>query len=256
MSLAFLAKGAVALIAVLCLTYRVYTRRPLCQMRSLRDFHSDDAGAAVALDFTMTILVYFPIIMCTIQFILILNAFQFVKYASYIGARSAVVVIPEEYSDGGRNQMSASKKDTIREACAFAVSPVSPTSAAFPGAAAGAQSARYYREIMALSRPVFLQKLSGDFARYDMWGAKFGNALSQVEIEVRGDADGKFETFDPVSVEVIYDFKLTMPFAADILEDSGLDKSVRLRATTVMMNEGSGEKPTDHPSLISEDLNQ
>src|SRR5690606_10072377 len=107
-----------------------------------------------------------------------------VKYASFCAARSACVVIPEAYEDGGPNQLSDLKKKTIKEAAAFALSPVSPTGGLLPGAQALAYSAEYWVGIQLISQPVLQRHLSGSFARWDIWAAKFGSALLQTDVEL------------------------------------------------------------------------
>ena len=84
-------------------------------LRSLREFVKDENGGAGALDFVLTTAFYLPIIMGTIQFILILNAYQFVKYPAFCATRSAIVVLPETYPDAGRNEFSEEKRITIEE---------------------------------------------------------------------------------------------------------------------------------------------
>jgi hypothetical protein len=209
--------------------------------RGLRSFLADEKGAAGALDFVATFPFALAIVMTTIQFLLVLNAYLFVRYASYYAARSACVVIPESTQGGERNEPTSAKKEIIREAAALAVSPVSPTRAM---AGLGALGAKYYRGVQAISLPVAAGASS--YSRFSVLTAKFSNALVQTEARMR-DAPGRYDTFDPVAVEVTYYFHLGLPFAQKILSDGSnrLGKTVTLRSTCVMMNEGATEKPSE-----------
>ena len=250
-------------------------RTPARRQLSLLDFLRDEEAAVGAVDFILTTMAFFPIVMCTIQFIMILNAYQFVKYAAYFATRSAIVVIPEAYQDGGRNTLSNQKKETIRQAAAWAVSPVSPTKDKVSPLALGyrAYSSRYYKQIFMMK---FLAKTRGQFARHDMWDHKYDNAYLQTTIKVLPESKRSFKEFDGVTVEVTYKFHLSLPFARHILNDnqafslmeplrlpsflrsrwnagprsflSGdplLGPYAKLSARCVMMNEGLGEKPSD-----------
>ncbi len=231
---------AVLLVCGYCLGRNWYTKAGAG--RSWREFFRDDRGGAGAMDFSMTTIFYLPIIMCTIQFVLILNAYLFTKYSSYCAARCACVVIPEA-ADGGRNELSAQKRQVILEAAAFAVSPVSPTRAM--SGAGDVRSAKYLKGIHEIAEPVLSGYLAGGFARYDMWDAKFGNALVQTEVQLpSGD---QYDVFAPVTVDVKYEYNLSLPFARQILRDgtNALGPYCTLGSRCVMMNEGSGEKPSD-----------
>lgn len=212
--------------------------------RSIYTFWTDENGASGTIDLALTSAVYLPIVMCTVQFFFILNAYQFVKYSSYCAARAAIVVIPES-DDGGRNKLSDGKKEVIREAAAFALSPVSPTVARVGGAASTAQNTTYAKGIETVSQPVLSQRISSGHARHDMWWAKYGNALDQTEIEVKSGAS--YNLFDAVVVEVSYEYCLTLPFAKRLLRQgsNALGGYRTLRSRCVMMNEGAGEKPSD-----------
>ena len=231
---------AVLLVCGFCLgrNWRAQAR----PSRSWRDFMRDDRGGAGAMDFSMTVIFYLPVIMCTIQFVLILNAFLFTKYSSYCAARCACVVIPEN-EDGGRNQLSGEKKQKIQEAAAFAVSPVSPTR--HMGGARDASSSKYIKGIHQIAQPVLSSRLAGGFARYDMWDAKFGNALAQTEVKLP--AGDRYDVFDPVTVDVKYEYNLSLPFARQILREgvNALGSYCTLGSRCVILNEGSGEKPSD-----------
>jgi len=269
------------------LLWRFHATRPAAPAprRTLRDFVRDDEAGAGALDFVLTFTFFFPVVMMTVQMLLVFNAYLFVKYAAFYAARSAIVTIPEDYSSTykngkhkeERNVLGPGKRQTIREAAAWAVSPVSPmkanvvTFANFsrniskdaasvgldPGDGLGnsmkkplsfdlkwlAYMTRNYPGIFVLNQlPLYLGSgrsfgsLTGglgnfvginvtEFARFDMWEHKVGNALVQTTVEFY-DADGKkispnheFGATDPVIVEVNYRFRLAMPIARQLLKD-------------------------------------
>ncbi|GMV92588.1 MAG: hypothetical protein AMXMBFR82_23660 [Candidatus Hydrogenedentota bacterium] len=212
--------------------------------RNFAAFLGDENGASGSLDFAMTSIVYLPIVMCTVQFFLLLNAYQFVKYSSYYAARAAIVVIPES-SGGERNELTSAKEEIIREAAAFAVSPVSPTTAKVGGADASGRNATYAEGIEVIAGPVLSRRVVGQYARSDMWWTKYGNALAQTDVRVLSGTS--YGVFDPVVVEVVYEYHLNLPFANRLLRqgENALGGYAVLRSRCVMMNEGSGEKPSD-----------
>lgn len=239
-------RAALILAVSTPVVFRMMRRAPR-RVLSLREFHSDEAGAAGSLDFVLTTTFFLPIVFTIMQFLMLLNAWQFVKYASYYAARSACVVIPESYPDGARNAVSPKKLETIREAAAFAVSPVSPTVAMSPGGTAALMNARHYRGVMAIAAPLLAGGNLSAYARSDMWHAKSGNALYQTRVELLDQPPFQYAAFDPVVVRVEYDFRLAMPFAGVMLgaPRNAMGYYLPLSSTCVMMNEGTGEKPSD-----------
>jgi hypothetical protein len=196
--------------------------------------------------------------MCTIQFILILNAYQYVKYGAYYAARSAAVVIPEARENEGRNQLGPKKNEIVREAAAWAISPVSPTVEAVSVMPPTFQAYRseYYAGIKAITAPILRRQALSPNAKYGFWEFKYGNAYAQTQVEIIKDQNqSDILPGDPVVVDVKYKFYLAWPLANVILRDwrSAFDYRLKgqnyctLAAKCTMINEGWGDRPSHFP---------
>lgn len=244
--------GVVIFLGLLC-----FVRRSSSSAKrdaSLSAFLTDDRGGVFALDFILTTMWYFPVVMCTIQFFMAINAYLFVKYAAFSAARSASVIIPEEISGETYNEFRKGRKkhELILESAILAVSPVSPmteTLAGFPQLS-GATKPDEARGIGTATTSILLTQGRSPHARYDIWPLKYWNACTQTSVEIL-EARNRTHSFKPgdaVTVEVTYRFHLSWPLADEILRDRwsfGFGGNYRtLSARCTMINEGWADRPS------------
>lgn len=229
----------------------------------------DESGTAM-MEFALLLPILLTLALFITQSTLVMGANIFVHYAAFASARTAIVQIPAAYSDDEANLVTpgdgSTKHEAIKQAAVMALLPIG-------GQADG--GGEYDADAVA-------DGFSAFYAAYGSseppWIANFVarrvNYVSQhthvrlyrpfvvggvgVEFE---EVDGtfEFEPKDPVTVEVLHGFYLSVPYASwafsdDKLEydDEGVgggDRIMTLKATATLTLEGITDELPPEPEL-------
>lgn len=229
---------------------------------------SDDSGTA-----TMEFCLAFPIVLflclVLVQFTLLMVGNQFVHYAAFAATRSAIVYIPQDYSNAGepRNtivpQKGGNKYDAIRAAAYIAVAPVCGKWEDNPeGLRVGeyVDGLRAYYTSQGADVPRWVETLAATRLRYAA-----ANTDVQIMETVQGDGGVEyyditgaydFYNFGPreaVTVRVQHRLNLSVPYVRSFFADGELDggrgKYALVSAHYTLTNEGINPELPGPPDL-------
>jgi Flp pilus assembly protein TadG len=260
--LAILLVGTVLLILGVRALVRLRRRQPPAQ----RSLAGDQSGSAM-MEFVLVFPIVLFLILLLTQTTLVMAGNLYVHYAAFTAARSAVVVIPADYSaqDGEPSNTitpapNFAKYDRIRLAAVWALVPVSGKLAAgTPQADAFANGLSQY--FTAYNRPIpyWVSNVLPDRVRY----ADANTTIRFMTTTVQNDPPGvtftpvgegvttEFGYKDPITVEVTHHLNLSIPGVRSIFSDgrAGNISYKTISAQYTLTNEGMDTQLPPKPPI-------
>lgn len=260
----FILAGLTALVFVLRASLRFRKLAPVRMKNILRD----ESGTAM-MEFALLLPILLVLALFITQSTLVMGANIFVHYASFASARTAIVQIPAEYSDDEANLITPSdgstKHDYIKQAAVMALLPIGGQ--ADGGGEYNAQAvadgfANFYSNYGS-SQPPWIANLVARRVSYISEHTRVQlyrpYVIGDVGVEFE-EIDGtfEFEPKDPVTVEVIHGFYLSVPYASWAFSDSKLEtdsevgggsRIMTLSASATLTLEGITDELPPEPEL-------
>jgi len=275
-ALVLLGVGCVCVLLLVYFGWRLRAVSPaVLRAKSLRERMSDDSGVAM-IEFVLVTPILLTITLLLLQTMLVFTGVFYVQYASFAGARTAIVQIPTastEESNYLSPERSSAKFAAIESAAVLAVMPVSGRES---GSNVGVNEiVSGVGEVFAAqgkSEPAWVEKLLAERLYY---------AMNHTEVivekvtptdgsdEVVFDAVGGLTEFSPkeaVGVRVRHQLALTIPLAGQIyaaVGESGTYQPVStsddspappglwtmIQSRSILTNEGIDRKLPEAPSV-------
>jgi hypothetical protein len=220
----------VAILTLSLLLWRVGARpRPARAWAPIRLRRDEHANATIEFALVLPVLLFLCLVLT--QTTLLMGAPPFVHYASFVGARAAIVQIPRDTPGAPGNYyvhaVGDTKHDAIHRAAAMSLLPICPDAAPRDGSVddtdfplAEAMAAMYER--YGRSPPPWLDQLYGR-AQYALANTEItvGREIpidsASVEYEI---IDGdRFDAKDAIAVRVDHRYSLTVPWANRVYAD-------------------------------------
>lgn len=213
--------------------------------------------ATATIEFALLFPVALGIILMLAQTTLLVNANVFVNYAAFAACRSAIVQIPTDYFDNPPNEITFAagyeKYDTIHRTAAMALMPIAGRSGAASGSTGAAPTTGVTGGLDAhysgygQQAPPWIDQLIAQRLQYTL--AHTQVLLFEVQmltpnefefVEVPLGTTHTFAPRDPVTIRVLHQFRLTIPYANRLFatgeNDGGQYREIA--AQTTLPNEG------------------
>lgn len=179
--------------------------------------------AATALEFTLVFPIFLMIVFTILQLLLLVNAMQYVSYAAFSAARSAIVLLPPLSSETGAAMPESTQEAMrdVRRSAALACLPISPPLGEFakasPISLAGASLPEVGSEVALVGALVAAAGLNGPRAASKLL---YASSFTDVDIEVPPPSRA-VRNADDVTVTVRHRFFLNIPYANRLFRDGG-----------------------------------
>lgn len=260
----FIFAGLTALVFLLRASIRFRQLAPVRVKNILRD----ESGTAM-MEFALLLPILLVLALFITQSTLVMGANIFVHYSAFASTRTAIVQIPAEYGDDEANLITpgdgSTKHDYIKQAAVMALLPIGGQ--ADGGGAYNAQAvadgfSSFYSSYGS-SQPPWIANLVARRVSYISEHTRVQlyrpYVIGDTGVEFE-EVDGtfEFEPKDPVTVEVVHGFYLSVPYASWAFSDSKLEtdsdvgggsRIMTLSASATLTIEGITDELPPEPEL-------